>query len=89
MPAEDPLAEVIAKAAEGRRVDKTLFDRQTAAVRAAGYKSPEEIAAALDAEEAKWRAPTKWPGRDARGGAWDAIGNLRAALLGTTEDSPS
>ena len=85
MTAEDPLAEVIAEAARVWRMcydpadetGPTLAGSQADAVRA-------HIAAVLDAEEAKWREPTKWPGRDARGGACDAIANLRRGFGGST-----
>ena len=73
----DPLAEVIAEA--DHRLSGLMVERIDAAVRA-------HIAAVLDAEEARW-AP-RWPGQMSRSVAvGEVLDRLRAALLGTTEET--
>ena len=87
---QDPLAEVIGRSRriwnddrERARSLPDLTTHITFAVRAAGYKSPEEIAAVLDALYEDW----KWLS-DTRGYfAGHHMDELRAALLGTTEET--
>ena len=84
-PAGDQLAAVLA-AAQRRWFSEAgpterVADFQADAVRAAGYKSPDELAAVLDAEVA--REKRRWPSHG-RPMAMETIGRLRAALLEET-----
>ena len=91
--AEDPLAYVIRgvlRAGPTFWVVKEKENELVAALRAhivAYYVNREDIAAALDVEAEAWGTEAQWQKSDAPFGALTALKGVRAALLGTTEET--